>query len=76
MSKTILAGLLLLGAVGTGCVYTTASESVQGRAWVMKNTPFGSSVWHCDASAGEPTCTQVSNAPAGGGAAPSGGGAK
>jgi hypothetical protein len=42
---------------------------------VMKNTPFGSSFWHCDAASGSPVCTQVSNAPAGG-AAPSGGGAK
>jgi hypothetical protein len=74
MSKTILAGLLLFGAVGTGCVFSTAAESVQGRAWVMKNTPFGSSFWHCDASAGEPTCTQVTNVAAGAPAA--GGGAK
>ena len=76
MSKTILAGLLLLGGVGTGCMFHTAVQGQAGKAWVMKNTPFGSSFWHCDATAGGPVCTQVSNAPAGGGAAPSGGGAK
>ena len=76
MSKTLLAGLLMLGTVGTGCVFSAVVPGSAGKAWVMKNTPFGSSFWHCDATAGDPVCTQVSNAPAGGGAAPSGGGAK
>ncbi len=77
MPKTILAGLALLGlgALNTGCVFIAMEHGNQGTAWVAKNTPFGSSFWHCDATAGEPTCTQVSNAPAGA-AAPSGGGAK
>lgn len=77
MPKTILVALALLGlgAVNTGCVFVAMEHSSQGQAWIAKNTPFGSSFWHCDARTGEPTCTKVTNTPAG--AAPaSGGGAK
>jgi hypothetical protein len=75
MHKTLLAAAFALLGVGSGCMYFAVVPGPQGQAWAIKASPFGASYWHCDATAGDPVCTQVTNAPAGG-AAPSGGGAK
>lgn len=56
--------LLLLGAMvamlfATGCVYVTAVKGAQGKAYVAKVTPFGSTFWNCEASGGKPKCYKV-----------------
>jgi hypothetical protein len=66
MTKALILSLALCSVAISGCAFTTAVPSQAGKAWVAKNTPFGGSFWHCDATAGDPVCTQVSNAPAGG----------
>ncbi len=46
---------LLVGA--SGCtVYTIATPSVQGRAFIVRD---GSSFWNCDATSGAPICYQT-----------------
>jgi hypothetical protein len=59
-----LLAALALGA--NGCMYITAVPSVQGKAYVAKVTPFGGSMWNCDATAGDPTCYKVTEVPAAG----------
>ena len=72
--RMIRATLLIAATVVSGCVYSTAAQSTAGQTWVMKNSVFSSSFWHCSAEAGDPVCTQVTNAPAGKAAAPAEGG--
>jgi hypothetical protein len=55
-----------LALSATGCMHVMAVHSVQGKAYVAKNTPFGGSFWNCDATAGEPTCYKVTEIPAAG----------
>ncbi|MBL8635289.1 MAG: hypothetical protein JNM40_18835 [Myxococcales bacterium] len=57
---------LLLGFAMTaaGCIHVTAVPSVQGKAFVVKTTPFGGSFWNCDATSGEPSCYKVQEIPA------------
>jgi len=61
MRKLILAVLavsaLALGA--TGCVSVTAVQGQQGKAFVVKGNPFGSSMWNCEATGGKPKCYKV-----------------
>jgi hypothetical protein len=53
--------ILLLGTLfaATGCTYLTASPSVQGHAFVIRNEYVSSSYWNCDATGGEPVCYQT-----------------
>ncbi len=62
MRSLMLFCALLLCA--SGCVHVTAVPSVQGKAFVVKATPFGGSFWNCDATTGEPTCYRVQEVPA------------
>ncbi|MCS6911690.1 MAG: hypothetical protein RMK29_01910 [Myxococcales bacterium] len=61
--------LLMAGALGavvlseSGCMYITAVRSVQGKAFVVKASPFGGSFWNCDATSGEPVCYRVTEVP-------------
>jgi hypothetical protein len=55
-----------LALSASGCMHIMAVPSVQGKAFVVKTTPFGGSFWNCDASAGEPTCYKVNEIPAAG----------
>lgn len=59
--RMLLATLALcafaLGA--TGCVHVTATRGQQGKAYVVKATPFGATFWNCDASTGKPRCYKV-----------------
>jgi hypothetical protein len=51
---------LTLGA--SGCMHVMAVHSTQGKAYVIKTTPFGGSFWNCEAAA-EPTCYKVTEVP-------------
>ncbi len=59
MKYLLILGALLGMLVGTGCVYTTAVNGQQGKAYVVKNTPFGGTIWNCEATGGRPKCYQV-----------------
>ncbi len=64
MLRVVFAGAaLLLATTGTGCMYMTAVKSQQGKAFVVKASPFGGSFWNCDASSGEPVCYKVVEQP-------------
>ncbi len=59
--RKLLFSFTALGALAlsSGCVYSSAVQSVQGRAYVTRTTPFGGDFWNCDATSGEPTCYQT-----------------
>jgi hypothetical protein len=59
MRYLLILGALLGLAVASGCTYHTAVWGQQQKAYVVKATPFGSSFWNCDASAGKPKCYKV-----------------
>lgn len=64
MWKLLTAGALGVIVLATsGCMYITAVRSVQGKAFVVKASPFGGSFWNCDATSGEPVCYRVSEVP-------------
>ena len=48
-----------LAAVSGGCTYLSATPSVQGKAYVIRNEYVSSSFWNCDATSGEPVCYQT-----------------
>ncbi|HMU40474.1 MAG TPA: hypothetical protein PKE31_15810 [Pseudomonadota bacterium] len=56
--------LLAFVCASSGCVHVAAVPSVQGKAYVVKSSPFGGSFWNCDATTGEPTCYKVTEVPA------------
>jgi hypothetical protein len=61
-----IGSLILIGILGVaapGCIYLTASPTVKGRAFVVRNEVAGSSFWNCDATSGEPTCYQTKKVP-------------
>ena len=43
----------------TGCIGFTATPAVQGKAYVVDGSMFGSSMYNCEAKNGEPVCWQV-----------------
>lgn len=58
--RRVLFGFAALGAVAcSGCAYVTATPAVQGRAYVVRNSYTGSTLWNCDASGGQPVCYQT-----------------
>jgi hypothetical protein len=59
--RILLVALALCAMIvsATGCVYVTATRGQQGKAYVVKATPLGSSFWNCDASSGKPKCYKV-----------------
>ncbi len=61
MRAFFLVAALALGA--TGCLHITAVPSVQGKAFIVKATPFGGSFWNCEAAGAEPTCYKVTEVP-------------
>ena len=38
------------------CSWVVVTESVKGRAFVIKTAPFASTYWNCDATKGDPVC--------------------
>jgi hypothetical protein len=43
----------------TACVGTTATLAVQGKAYVVSGSVFGTSTYNCDANDGQPVCWEV-----------------
>jgi len=56
MMRIAGAALLLLFGAGGCTVYTIATPSVAGRAFIVRD---GSSFWNCDATSGAPVCYQT-----------------
>jgi hypothetical protein len=61
MRAMFLFAALALSA--SGCMHIVAVPSIQGKSFVVKTTPFGGSMWNCDATAGDPTCYKVTEVP-------------
>ena len=59
MRYLLLLGALLAMIAASGCMYITAVRGAQGKAYVVKVTPFGSTFWNCEAGGGKPKCYQV-----------------
>jgi hypothetical protein len=60
MRRLSLGGIaVLLLWTGTGCVGTTATPAVHGKAYVVSGSVFGTSTWNCDENGGEPVCWEV-----------------
>jgi hypothetical protein len=59
MRYLLLLGALLALIVASGCAYSMVVEGQQGKAFVVKSTPFGSTFWNCEASGGKPKCYKV-----------------
>jgi hypothetical protein len=58
-----IAGLIVLGTLAissTGCVARAVAVSVDKKAYVMKGSIFGTSMYACKAEGAKPVCTQVS----------------
>ncbi len=53
---SILAAISLLA---TGCVGMTATPAVQGKAYVVDGSLFGTSLYNCEVANGEPICWEV-----------------
>ncbi len=60
MRAMFLVAALALSA--SGCMHVMAVHSVQGKAFIVKTTPFGGSFWNCEATP-EPTCYKVTEVP-------------
>jgi len=54
----ILSALLGLMAA-SGCTHWMAVHGQQGKAYVVKVSPFGSTMWNCEATGGKPKCYKV-----------------
>ena len=48
---------LVLGV--SGCATVAVERGQQGKAYVVKSTPLGSTFWNCDATSGKPKCFKV-----------------
>lgn len=59
--RKLLVGLALLfvALASTGCVATTATPAVHGRAYVVKGSIFGTSMYNCAVVNGDPQCWRV-----------------
>lgn len=56
--------LLLFSLMSAGCITSTASQSVNGKAFVVHGTIFtGTNVFNCDATGEKPICYQVTEEP-------------
>lgn len=51
--------LIAAAALLSGCVATTVVKSVDGRAYVAKGSWFGTKMYNCDATDGNPECWPV-----------------
>ena len=63
MRTLFLLAIATLALGSSGCVAATAVESVQGKAFVVKGTVFGTSLWNCDATGPQPVCYEVEQTP-------------
>ena len=51
--------LALVAFACSGCIGTTAAQSVNGKAFVVRGSFFGTSVYNCDATGARPVCYEV-----------------
>jgi hypothetical protein len=61
LKRAIWLGLAV--GLAPGCTYLSATPSVQGHAYVVRNEYISSSYWNCDALSGEPICYQTKKQP-------------
>ena len=54
----LLAAMMVSPWLG-GCVAQTATPAQHGKAYVVLGDLFGTSMYHCDATGGEPECWEV-----------------
>ncbi len=54
--RSLLLGICVLGFTLGGCTHVMAVRGQQGKAYVVKATPLGSTFWNCDATTGKPKC--------------------
>jgi hypothetical protein len=59
MRYLLVLGALLALVIAAGCTYSTAVWGQQGKAYVVKSSPFGSTFWNCEATGGKPKCYKV-----------------
>jgi hypothetical protein len=59
MRNTLLLTCIVLAFVCTGCVSTTAVPAVQGKAYVVDGSIFGTSMYHCEVVESAPHCWEV-----------------
>lgn len=59
MRYLLILGALIALAFASGCAYTTAVRGQQGKTYVVKASPFGSTIWNCEVASGRPRCYQV-----------------
>ena len=52
-------GATVLSLASSGCVGQVATPAVHGKAYVVKGSWFGTTMYNCDASGGEPECWAV-----------------
>jgi len=59
MRYLLIVSALLALIVSAGCIGMTAVRAQQGKAYVVKGSVFGTSMWNCEASGGKPKCYKV-----------------
>ncbi len=59
MRYLLILGALLALIVSTGCIGYTLVRGQQGKAYVVKGSIFGTSVWNCEAAGPKPKCYKV-----------------
>ena len=61
MKKKLMIATLALAAAALlgGCVTHTAAPAVEGKAYVVDGSIFGTGMLYCDASDGNPECWPV-----------------
>lgn len=59
MRYLLICGALLALIVTSGCTYAMKVQGTEGKAWLVKSTPFGTTLWNCEAAGGKPKCYKV-----------------
>jgi hypothetical protein len=57
-TRTLLIGGAALSL--TGCITTTAAQSLDGRAYIVSGSTFGTHIYACSAATRPPVCRKVS----------------
>jgi len=58
--KLALVALVAAGAaLLSGCVVKTAAPAVEGKAYVVNGTVFGTDMYNCEVNNGQPECWPV-----------------
>lgn len=59
MRRLVCMILAVAALMATGCIGMTATPAVQGKAYVVDGSMFGTSMYNCEVRNGEPTCWEV-----------------